>query len=321
MCNLIVFAGPEVDWSPAMTEAFLKAANESNDIESISVCVTSEDAPRPDQIIRSAGVFLGKALFNPGAVRDFEHPKFKTITSVAKKYGAEVITPPQYQINDPAFVQTLRDRYAPTLALSLGCLQIWGNDLLNTFDVAVNFHNGYLPDYKGLWATHWSIYRGEEFSGYAFHVMDRDIDTGPIILRGRVPVLPDECSPAVERRKIKAAQRDVKEVLAAMTSGQLEAIAQPGSGSYFSGKASAEIWTIDDPRELTAAEILRRIRCFAPLQIRINGAMYPVTSLRPGRKRAAGLMFTAADGVALYPDRLQYLPVPIYKAFTKNGSL
>jgi hypothetical protein len=49
----------------------------------------------------------------------------------------------------------------PTLALSLGCLQIFKPRLIDAFEMAVNYHDGYLPFYKGLAATAWSLYHRE----------------------------------------------------------------------------------------------------------------------------------------------------------------
>ena len=79
-------------------------------------------------------------------------------------------------------------------------------------------------DYKGRWATHWSVYRGEEYSGYAFHVMDKGIDTGPIISRGRVPIQSNTSPAAVDRLKQKAARKDVGKVLDAMISGHFDSL-------------------------------------------------------------------------------------------------
>ena len=312
--RLIVFAQPTVGWVPSLLDGVLEACKSNPNIEWVKVCITAEDIPRTKSAVRSLAGFAGKALFNPRAASGFDLPRFKTVTSVAKRHGAEIIVPPSYNINDPGFIRTLDARYAPTMALSLACLQIWRAPLLRVFDLAVNFHNGYLPDYKGLWATHWSVYKGEDFSGFAFHVMDEEIDTGPIILRGRVPIEQEDSSLQVERRKMTAARREVAPLLDAMLTGRFEAEVQPEGGSYFSGKASSEIWTINDPGALSAEELFRRLRCFAPLNIVIDGIRYPVSSLKTASRESELLAFKTADGITLSPNRLQYLPTWMYLA-------
>ncbi len=318
--RLIVFAEPTVGWVPSLLDSVLKACEGEPNIEWVKVCITAEDSPTAKSAVRSLASFAGKALFNPRRASGFDLPHFETVTSVAKKHGAEIIVPPGHNINDPNFVGTLETGYAPTMALSLACLQIWRAPLLRAFQLAVNFHNGYLPDYKGLWATHWSVYNGEDFSGFAFHVMDEKIDTGPIILRGRVPIEPEDSSLQVERRKMAAARQEIAPLLDAMLTGRFETEVQAKGGSYFSGKDSIEIWTIDEPGALSAEELFRRLRCFAPLKITIDGVRYPVSSLKIARKDSEPLAFKTADGVTLSPDRLQYLPTWIYLAVKRPRS-
>ena len=317
--RLIVFAQPTVDWVPRLLGRVLEACKHRPDVEWVKVCATSQDISRAELATRSLAGFAGKALFNPRMASRFDWPRFTTVTSVAKQHGIEVIEPPRYNINDPDFIHRLELRDAPTMALSLACLQIFRAELLKVFDLAVNFHNGYLPDYKGLWATHWSVYQGEACSGYAFHVMDQEIDTGPIIRRGRVPIGQHDSPAQVERRKIAHARQEIVPLLDAMLTGTFESESQPKGGSYFSGKASTAIWTIDEPGALSAEELFRRLRCFAPLQIRVGGVRYPMSSLKVAGKAPRPLAFKTADGVTLAPDRLQYLPTWLYLA-TKRPS-
>ena len=102
----------------------------------------------------------------------------------------------------------------------------------------------------------------------------------------------------VERRKISVALQDARRVLEAMSSGHIETVVQTSGGSYFSGKAMNEICKVENPEQLTEAELLRRVRSFAPVLIRIGSKIYPVTSLRPARGQS--LSFLTADGVSAY---------------------
>ena len=56
----------------------------------------------------------------------------------------------------------------------------------------INFHNAYLPHYRGRNAPTWEIYNGEKFGGATWHFVDSGIDTGAIIVQEKVPVTNDE---------------------------------------------------------------------------------------------------------------------------------
>lgn len=52
-----------------------------------------------------------------------------------------------------------------------------------------NIHPGYLPDYRGSGAFSWAIINGESTTGVTLHIIDKDIDHGPIIDRRVFPIL------------------------------------------------------------------------------------------------------------------------------------
>lgn len=314
MQRVVIFAGSTISWVPSILEAYLEAIRARDDITCVGVCLLPGKRPGFKVKATSLLAYATKLLFNIDNRNRFGLPVLTTVWDVARRYDLDIIDAPHGGINNPGFIRTLKEKFAPTLALSVGCLQIWGNELLRTFDTAVNYHNGYLPHYKGLWAGNWSIYQGEESSGYAFHVMEEGVDTGPIIVRGLVPILDVDSPASLERRKTESARKEVGKVLDGMLLGVMQPIPQSGEGSYFSERQSRPMWTIEDPADLSAEEFQRRLRCFAPLQISINGTSYPVTSLKPDQDKRASLSFETADGVSLHPHRIQYLPVPVYLA-------
>lgn len=56
----------------------------------------------------------------------------------------------------------------------------------------INFHNAYLPHYRGRNAPTWEIYNGEKFGGATWHFVDSGIDTGKIIVQEKIPIAEDE---------------------------------------------------------------------------------------------------------------------------------
>ena len=47
---------------------------------------------------------------------------------------------------------------------------------------AINYHNGPLPRYAGLNAIHWAIFNGEKEYGISWHEMEKEIDTGNVVM-------------------------------------------------------------------------------------------------------------------------------------------
>jgi methionyl-tRNA formyltransferase len=57
---------------------------------------------------------------------------------------------------------------------------------------AVNIHDALLPQYGGFGAVNWAIRNGETSTGLTVHVMDEQLDTGPVIARSVVSIGPDD---------------------------------------------------------------------------------------------------------------------------------
>lgn len=52
----------------------------------------------------------------------------------------------------------------------------------------INFHYGLLPQYRGANPVLAQMLNGEKESGITIHVVDENIDTGPIVLQQRIPI-------------------------------------------------------------------------------------------------------------------------------------
>ena len=77
--------------------------------------------------------------------------------------------------------------------LSPGFVEPWYGRLLN-------IHPSLLPAYPGLHVHQRVLEAGERETGSTVHFVDQGMDTGPIVLQGRVPVLPGDTPETLERR-------------------------------------------------------------------------------------------------------------------------
>lgn len=229
---------------------------------------------------------------------------------LCRRRGIPVLVPSGGDPNEAPF---LEKRLAPLdadAALSFYCHHRLGRRLRALFEQSVNYHDGLLPDYRGVMATSFSIFAGEKQTGFCFHHMSGEIDAGPVLVREAIPLATDaRLGEVVERKSARAA---------AALPGLLRRMAdhdpgrpQAGDGQTFTAHDLVAMTRLTNPENATRDEILRRIRAFGEVCLAIEGHELPVTRLRasrPGRR----LTFRTADGQWLAPDRLAGLPVPLF---------
>jgi hypothetical protein len=225
-----------------------------------------------------------------------------------------VLAPRGLGINDPRFVETIAELKADA-GISLMVAQIFRAPLLNAVAMPLNYHPGQLPHYRGIAATGWSIYNGESESGFSFHRMVEQVDRGPILLQGAVPLGPRSGSAQTERAKSKAASSQLHAWFDVLSSGDCAGVEQAGGSGYTRADERA-IRTIAQPSELTLHELELRLRSFEWLYLMLAGRYRPVTALRrTGRLRHNHeLSFRTADDIAVEVSRLMYLPPVLHRA-------
>lgn len=84
--------------------------------------------------------------------------------------------------------------------LSAQFVGVWYGRLLN-------LHPSLLPDYPGLRVHERVLAAGERQTGSTVHFVDQGMDTGPILLQGRVPVLPGDTPETLEARVLRLEHR------------------------------------------------------------------------------------------------------------------
>jgi methionyl-tRNA formyltransferase len=222
--------------------------------------------------------------------------------------------PQQRSVNDPSFVEAVRD-IAPDATLALMVGQIFRGPLLEACRRPINFHDGLLPNYRGVAATGWSIYCGESESGFTFHRMVEQVDRGPIVVQGVVQVGAHEDCVQVEFAKTQQARSQLDELFGRLAAGDGE-IEQSDSGSSFSRADLRAIRAVEQPQALAEAELHRRVRSFGSIDLCLSGATWNTTALRrvARRPQSRPLAFMTADGIWLEPRRVRDLPPALYRS-------
>lgn len=92
---------------------------------------------------------------------------------------------------------------------------------------AINIHASLLPRYRGAAPVHWAIVNGEETTGVTTFVIDRGMDTGPILLSRRLSIGVDETAGELEARLALLGADVIVETLDRLAAGTLLPVPQP----------------------------------------------------------------------------------------------
>jgi phosphoribosylglycinamide formyltransferase-1 len=99
---------------------------------------------------------------------------------------------PDRDAYDRAIVERLRAREVDVVCLA-GFMRIVGRPLLDAFPNRIlNIHPALLPAFPGLDAQRQALEHGVLITGATVHLVNDDLDAGPIILQAAVPVLDDD---------------------------------------------------------------------------------------------------------------------------------
>jgi phosphoribosylglycinamide formyltransferase 1 len=109
---------------------------------------------------------------------------------------------------DAAFADAVA-KYEPDLVISAGFMKLFGETFLARFaGRVVNTHPALLPSFPGMHGAQDALAHGVKITGCTLFVVDRGIDTGPIIAQRAVDVFDADTEDTLHER-IKAAERSM----------------------------------------------------------------------------------------------------------------
>jgi len=129
---------------------------------------------------------------------------------------------PDRAVFDDALADTL-ERYTPDLLILAGFMRILTSAFVERFEGKIlNIHPALLPKYPGLNTHQRVIDAGEPWHGSTVHFVTEELDAGPLILQGRVPVLSDDTESVLSARVQAVEHKIYPEAAALFASGRLE---------------------------------------------------------------------------------------------------
>jgi methionyl-tRNA formyltransferase len=126
----------------------------------------------------------------------------------------------------------------------------------------INIHASLLPRWRGAAPIHRAIEAGDAETGITIMQMDAGLDTGPMLLKRAIPILPADTTASLHDRLAVLGGECIVEALAALSTGGLTATPQPADGVTYAAKIGRAEATIDWRRP--AEDIERAMRAFDP---------------------------------------------------------
>ena len=122
--------------------------------------------------------------------------------------------------HDRAMAAELRAREVDLVCLA-GYMRLLSPWFTREFERRIlNIHPSLLPAFPGLNAQRQAIEYGVKISGCTVHLVDEELDHGPIIKQAAVPVLPDDTEETLSARILAEEHRIYPEAVALALSGR-----------------------------------------------------------------------------------------------------
>jgi len=123
---------------------------------------------------------------------------------------------------DAALVDLLRERSVDAVALA-GFDRLLSSVFLDAFPGrVVNVHPALLPAFPGLHAQLQALEYGARITGVTVHVVDEEMDHGPIIAQAAVPILENDTEQTLSARILEEEHRLYPLALERLARGQLQ---------------------------------------------------------------------------------------------------
>ncbi len=222
-------------------------------------------------------VFMGTPDFAAGALRalldaghaivcvitqpDKPKGRGKTVScspvkELAVERGIPVLQP--VKIKTPEATAALR-HYDADLFVVAAFGQILSSEILRMPKYGcINIHASLLPKYRGAAPIQQAIIDGENVTGVTIMQMEEGLDTGDILTRREVPILPDDTGDSLHDKLMEAGAALVVETVPLIEQGMVRPQKQDAEKATYAGRLQKSMGKIDWSRD--AASLARLVR-------------------------------------------------------------
>jgi methionyl-tRNA formyltransferase len=127
----------------------------------------------------------------------------------------------------------------------------------------INIHGSLLPRWRGAAPIHRAIEAGDALTGVTIMQMEAGLDTGPMLLRGELPIAADDTTATLHDKVATLGAALIVDTIAQLARGELPPPqTQPEAGVTYAAKIGKDEAALD--WRLPAEVLARRIRAFNP---------------------------------------------------------
>jgi len=191
----------------------------------------------------------------------FNYPKVDLSGQrISEQYEASTIE----SINND---EVLKDflNFKPDVTFSLGFPEIIKTAYLEKMGLVINYHNSYLPSYRGVYATHCAMLNDEKLCGISFHKIEKEVDVGPLYLQKKITLDYNKDAAGNELLKLKTAVQEIGSLLERVEK-KFDPIAQTPSKQCMTHKMFSK--KLDEIYESDKSKILKIIAICGGYQIK-----------------------------------------------------
>jgi methionyl-tRNA formyltransferase len=126
----------------------------------------------------------------------------------------------------------------------------------------LNVHPSLLPRYRGSSPVVSAILQGDEVTGVTIMMMDKGLDTGPILTQRMAPIMVEDTAGSLTTRLAEIGAQLLLETIPQWLDGKIKPQPQSETGASYTRIITKEDGKVD--WTLTALELWRRIRAYDP---------------------------------------------------------
>lgn len=147
--------------------------------------------------------------------------------SAVKKYALEKNIPvlQPIKLRDEIFLAELKSFKAElfvVVAFRMLPEEVWAMPAKGT----INLHGSLLPQYRGAAPINWAIINGEKETGVTTFFIEKEIDTGKVILQTTIPIGENETAGGLHDRMMHIGAKTLVQTVDMIAHGKPEALAQ-----------------------------------------------------------------------------------------------
>ncbi|MGO9198013.1 MAG: MupA/Atu3671 family FMN-dependent luciferase-like monooxygenase, partial [Acidimicrobiales bacterium] len=158
------------------------------------------------------------------------------------------------------------------LLFSVGNFRVVPDESLRRFELALNFHDGPLPDLAGRNVTSWALLSGAVTHAVTWHLLTEEVDAGDIVATAEVELSADETAYSLNTKCFAAALESFPAVVTAVVRGEVVTTRQPDRPRFYRGRYDRPRSETIVDRRRTAREMARAVRAL-DLGARIRNPM------------------------------------------------